>query len=219
MRDDGGIDAVQRVQRVLRVLAFGLAVGLGCQQPSDPGHGASARCATCHMAEFDSVSHPPHAGVRPTTCGACHLDASWHPFRLNHSWPLEGAHAKADCFQCHAGTPAQFEGTTKACLGCHQTDDQKANAQVAHHREFPTTCETCHTTAAWKPTLPHAEPGTEARAVESSAPALGSARPAATAALNRKPASSTPTQWPSTPAPKGGRVPDSVSGASPVRRK
>ena len=69
----------------------------------------SARCASCHLPEYLAADHPLHRGVKPTTCATCHTQESFHPMRLEHSFPLDGAHAKADCFACHSGAAPVFE--------------------------------------------------------------------------------------------------------------
>ena len=137
--------------RLTFVITAASTFGVSCQQVA-PTENASGLCASCHLSEFESTTHPPHAGVRPQTCGVCHSTDSWHPYRLIHTWLLEGAHAKANCFACHSSKPPQFEGTSKDCISCHQAAKDKANASVAHHGSFPSACEKCHTTSTWKPT-------------------------------------------------------------------
>ena len=193
---------------------------------------ASARCVTCHLPEYNAVTHPPHAGVRPTTCGTCHTEEGWHPFRLQHSWALDGAHAKVDCFKCHNGFGAnslpslKFEGTPKECIACHKSDKERANSRVRSHSNFPDTCEKCHSTNAWKPTLPHnapqqpvtlaplsPSPSAAATAHKAPTPRAPTARkttpstPAKPVVINPTPS---PTQTPT-------RKPDVTSGASKVR--
>lgn len=113
-------------------------------------------CASCHLSDFNGVHHPAHKGVKPTTCGICHSQDGWHPSVVNHPWPLTGAHAKEDvCFECHHGDPPTFRGTPKACYACHAADYQKGPDHV--ELPYPTTCEQCHGTTAWKPALPGVE--------------------------------------------------------------
>lgn len=142
------------------VLAGGMAgFGCGSQAPDATTTTAAAdsngkmECASCHMPEYQSA--PKHVGKKPTKCAVCHTSDAWRPPVLNHRWPLTGAHQKADCFYCHKGDPVVFMGTPKACVGCHQADYDRA---PGHAGRFPTTCEQCHSTTAWKPTLPHEEP-------------------------------------------------------------
>ena len=233
-----------RVRHALFVLLL-LSASSGCKSASPVDSSPrSQRCVTCHLAEYQGVSHPPHAGVRPTTCGSCHLDTSWHPYRLDHSWPLEGAHSKANCFDCHRGEPRQFEGTSKQCLSCHGDDRDRANQQLARHAQFGTSCQTCHSTALWQPTLPHegaegnAELAPETRGgaptppiatVHSTATGAGRKTPAVKklpppAPLSPTPSAPAPPPAPTTPAPttptrKPKAKPDTVTGASPAWRK
>jgi hypothetical protein len=207
--------------RLLGAIITGSVLWVGCQQVS-PTQNASARCASCHLSEFEATSDPPHVGVRPKTCGVCHLADSWHPYRLKHNWPLQGAHAKAKCFACHTGKPPQFEGTSRDCLSCHKAAKDKANAAVLHHASFPVTCDKCHTTNAWKPTLPHHPPPPPSNSLsappQANEPTLK--RHAAAADLPRKLGSAKPKPVAISPAPVVNRpAPDVVSGASPVRHK
>jgi hypothetical protein len=184
----------------------------------------SARCASCHLPEYFAADHPPHRGVKPTTCATCHTQSSFHPARLEHSFRLDGAHAKADCFACHAGTAPLFEGTTKSCATCHTNDHARANASVAKHQSFGDDCTHCHGTTAWKPTLEARATGDEPlpqapaesplvpkaiAAPDSTTPSSSRRSPAAA-----KPAPVTPAS-PDSPSSKH-RRPDSVSGASPA---
>ena len=186
----------------------------------------SLRCASCHLQEYQTTSHPPHPGVRPTTCGVCHGEAGWHPARsaLVHSFPLQGGHAKAACFDCHRGPTPTFEGTTKQCSVCHQTEHASANATVAHHASFSSQCETCHSTTAWKPTLPHDESLADVPP-DANAPALrapvrspaGSAGPASKPLPSKTlPAGSAAS---SNKAPSKPLKPDQISGASRVKKR
>jgi len=203
-----------------------LLVGVACQPASPTGNPppVSSLCVNCHLSEFEVTTQPPHAGVRPSTCGTCHSTDGWHPYRLQHSWPLENAHAKANCFSCHAGTPPQFEGTNKTCVNCHQAAQSKADATVARHSSFPPTCEMCHGTSAWKPSLPHEiapamntstlVPHLSARAATrhaAAAPSAISARKTPNAVT--KPVIVKPTPTINRPTP------DVVSGASTARRQ
>jgi hypothetical protein len=181
----------------------------------------SASCAGCHLQEYQATTHPPHAGARPTTCGVCHGEAGWHPARsaLVHSFPLEGAHAKAACFDCHRGPAPIFEGTTKQCLGCHQQDQASANAQIEDHSTFPSQCETCHTTTGWKPTLPHdaafaAAPDKAVPLGGASVASTPSAREPVTKPSVAKTQSTAGAVWPSKTS-----KPDQVSGASRVKKR
>jgi hypothetical protein len=174
-------------------------------------------CAGCHMPEFQSVTHPLHPGAKPTTCVVCHTQDRWRPSLLRHEWPLTGAHAKADCFACHRGTPPVFDGTGRAGVDCHRADAEKP--AFAAHASFGTACEHCHTTSAWKPaTGPSPAPlQPEPQEAPSASEATGDAPapPSSPSARPRpKPGPSRPKPAPSaTPT----RPPDVVTHPSPRR--
>jgi hypothetical protein len=154
-----------------------------------------AACAGCHESDFQGARH--HPGMKPTTCGTCHAQSGWQPTRLDHSWKLDGAHEKSDCFACHTGTPPTFRGTAKECVGCHRDDDAKANAKLDWHVRAGTACAECHGTSAWKPVLAEAEARwqTEQAATPSAtvtAPATTTAPPTATAPKPKPTVTATP---------------------------
>jgi len=239
----GWLSAASSAWRVALLGALAHSVG-GCSADSSSSAAPpSARCASCHLPEFQSTTHPPHPGVRPTTCGVCHGESGWHPVRnpFLHSFPLEGGHAKPACFACHTGPNPQFEGTTHECVACHQRDQTSANAKIAHHDTFPSKCDTCHSIQAWKPTLPHDEElaaapaSTEHAAVSPASSALGSGKPTkatappSTAWPTTQPTATRPTPTSTRPTPTATRptptttptstwTPDQVSGASRVKK-
>ena len=173
----GRIASVVALACAMGAGGFGLACEAGAGAGADAGAGASANanadasanadanasananananadlaeeCVTCHMPEYRATKHPPHAGVKPTTCGVCHTQDGWSPSVLVHEWPLTGAHVKLDCFACHKGTPTVFRGTPGKCVGCHRDDFDRSD--FPGHADFPTTCADCHTTTKWKP--------------------------------------------------------------------
>jgi hypothetical protein len=102
------------------------------------------------MPEFQAARSPVHVGEKPTTCGICHAQTGWRPSRIEHPWPLTGAHAQGHCFYCHHGDEPVFRGTKKDCIDCHRPEYEKAPG----HDRNPTTCAICHSTEAWKPPLP-----------------------------------------------------------------
>lgn len=137
------------------VMMLGLALvasaGLACQPSEADTRDAVVRgdCVDCHLADYDSAGH--HVGVKPTTCVICHQEESWSPSVQRHPWPLTGAHAKPGCFACHTGKPAVFRGTKGACVDCHR--DKAEPPPFPGHAKFAATCDECHSTLAWKPTL------------------------------------------------------------------
>jgi hypothetical protein len=150
--------------RVLGALAGLCALGLAtaCSVSSAAPHAASTdpeqRCAGCHAADYAAANHPQHAGVKPLECAVCHLQRSWHPSVSNHTWPLTGAHAHAECSECHGKLPGTYAGTDRACVGCHRRDYD--DARYPGHDSFALTCQDCHDTRAFKPAthVPPREP-------------------------------------------------------------
>lgn len=134
---------------VVALLASATA-GVTCE-PSR-GHPVEVRqgeCATCHMPEFKAATTPIHVGRFPLSCEDCHTESDWQPSSFEHDWPLEGAHADAQCAGCHLGDPPVYEGTATDCLGCHA--DDRARATDPDHAAFAADCASCHTTIAWQP--------------------------------------------------------------------
>jgi hypothetical protein len=204
------------------VLALLAACGSSASLEVDPAPttGKAGRCATCHLADFQSARN--HPGEKPTTCAVCHTQSGWHPSRLDHAWPLTGAHAKAEsCFECHKGEPPVFEGTKKACVDCHESDYEKAPEHVARH--FPTTCQECHGTAAWKPLLPGASapPAAPAQTEVPSepSPAEPTAKPSSTAKPPPRPAPSHAPSAAPTPSRPPSPPPDVTTHPSPRIRR
>jgi hypothetical protein len=155
---------VKSVSDLCAVLAAAalLACGKAPSEAAHAAHGDPMRCASCHTPEFQSTTHPPHREARPTTCGVCHLETSWHHWRVDHPWwELTGAHERAaadealagdekqvKCFWCHRGDPPTFKGTKRECIACHAEDREQA--KFPGHDAFPETCEECHSTSKWK---------------------------------------------------------------------
>lgn len=141
---------VERFVILAAALAGACSAGPSLNVQPAPTTGSAGQCATCHMSEFTSA--PEHEGVKPTTCATCHTQQGWHATRLQHAWPLTGAHTRAKCFYCHKGRPPVFLGTPRQCYGCHRADYERAPRHVAEH--FSTRCEKCHVTSAWNSLLP-----------------------------------------------------------------
>ena len=117
------------------------------------GHGTAVRlkglpttCSSCHKDQ--------HLGQLGAACESCHTTATFKIDAYKHSKAasevVTGKHATLKCAECHK--PRQFDypagnGTTirykigQACLSCHADQHQGA---------LGTSCETCHTPAAWR---------------------------------------------------------------------
>jgi hypothetical protein len=114
--------------------------------------GTRRQCRDCHES--------PHGdqfleAITSGDCHACHREAT-DTFRIrpfDHleraGWGLEGAHAQADCTDCHvevlASTTAgplrvrRYRGTPESCSGCH-TDVHRGQFDGAGKAD----CATCH---------------------------------------------------------------------------
>jgi hypothetical protein len=133
------------------------------------GAHATTACKNCHKPGGSTVTAAPVLNYRfpEHSCSTCHADphasklvcenchtstAAWKsvaPF--DHSktkFPLQNAHAKVECVQCHrpAGsqTSLQFAGTDTRCAGCHQ-DRHAGQFNAAPAQD----CAECHTTTRW----------------------------------------------------------------------
>jgi len=138
--------------------AHAQALCASCHVGDPPVYQATPRlCVGCHQADYDNSPAPGHDAF-PTTCQDCHSTEQWVPAlsTLDHPWPLEGAHAQAACQSCHIGNPPVYQGTPTLCVVCHQADYD--SSPYPGHSDFPTTCEGCHTTAAWTPATGGAHP-------------------------------------------------------------
>jgi hypothetical protein len=104
---------------------------------------APNQCFQCH-----TDVHQQTVGM---SCDRCHGTTTWLVSNLteihqNSRFPLLGAHAKADCQQCHTqANSLAFEPLSTDCFACHQAD-YHATTQPAHQSAgFSTECADCHT--------------------------------------------------------------------------
>ncbi len=110
--------------------------------------GLNTACEACHLKD------DAHNGEFGTECGACHTPVAWDQATFDHSksgFPLDGAHARVDCRQCHTNG---YKGTSSQCVSCH-------GEPVWHVGALGTDCASCHSTQAWSPakfTLSHPQP-------------------------------------------------------------
>jgi hypothetical protein len=114
--------------------------------------GTPRLCEGCHEADYQTANNPDHVDAGfPKTCDTCHGQTAWTPAAFDHdlAWPLTGAHVAAACEGCHAD--GVYAGTPKLCNGCHSDDYAKTTNPSHPNLKLSTTCETCHSTAAWRP--------------------------------------------------------------------
>jgi hypothetical protein len=105
---------------------------------------AVAGCVGCH-SEADRPFMLGHLAAFGDGCLACH-DGIDRMATFDHAataLPLEGAHAAADCTDCH-----QIEGPRSTisadCAGCHAEPNSHAGV-------LGDDCAACHTAEAWTP--------------------------------------------------------------------
>jgi len=114
--------------------------------------GTPTDCVACHQDDYDSTTDPDHAAaLMPTDCRVCHNTTAWEPAFFNHNltaFPLTGAHRNQDCLACHQNG---YTGTPSECVACHQDDYDGTSAPNHVAANFPTTCQSCHSTTAWEP--------------------------------------------------------------------
>ncbi len=113
--------------------------------------GKPTTCVSCHQSDYDKTTDPPHGAAGfATTCADCHTTAAWTGATFDHNttqFPLTGAHVTLPCSSCHAD--GVFKGKATTCASCHQTDYNNTTDPNHQAASFPTTCESCHTTATW----------------------------------------------------------------------
>jgi len=108
---------------------------------------AGTRCEECH-ADI-------HRGQFGANCEQCHTVKGWeiHTQELKqhmNRFPLLGVHALLDCAECHkSAAVGQFTGLSTACLTCHTADFQRATEPDHKAGQFPTTCDSCHSSDTW----------------------------------------------------------------------
>lgn len=133
----------------------GAHLAVACQKCHSAGYKGTARdCVGCHRGDYDRAKSPDHAAARfPTQCQNCHLDTAWRPASFtDHNktrFPLTGAHQSVECARCHVG--GRYAGTPLDCYACHQKDYQGTTSPNHASAQFPTSCQNCHNTGAWRP--------------------------------------------------------------------
>ncbi len=129
------------------------------------------KCLGCHdhkdLAGRISAGKGYHAsaGVRGKKCETCHHEhdkrkdiMGWSSVvggqdKFDHElagWPLNGAHGKTPCADCHKSKNKSglrtFMGTDRLCGTCHNKDQPHK-----FERKDMLACERCHNESLWKP--------------------------------------------------------------------
>lgn len=111
-------------------------------------------CVGCHQNNYNQTNNPNHATIGISTdCATCHTtNPGWNPALFpthNNYWALTGAHAIiTNCNQCHNGN---YNSIPNTCVGCHLNDYNQTTNPPHASAQFPTDCQSCHTTIAWIP--------------------------------------------------------------------
>ena len=110
-------------------------------------------CGACHAETYARTTNPNHSQAGfPRQCEGCHRLTStrWSDASFRHdSFVLRGVHLQATCASCHVG--GQYRGASRDCVGCHRQDYERTTNPNHQTGGFPTTCQSCHTEAAWRP--------------------------------------------------------------------
>ncbi len=99
----------------------------------------------------------PHGPIK-IACINCHTTEGWKvlakPMKFDHTttgFSLQGAHANAQCIQCH--TTKKFTSTPTDCFKCHTADFNKALSPNHQLGKFSHDCLSCHNLTGWKPSI------------------------------------------------------------------
>jgi len=108
-------------------------------QPSGPQD-----CYACHRADYEGV----HQGTGfQADCTACHRTNTWDGATFAHDFPISsGAHAGADCADCHT-VPGDYGAFS--CLGCHEHRQSEMDAEHGERAGYAyesAACLSCHPT-------------------------------------------------------------------------
>jgi hypothetical protein len=131
----------------------GAHFGVNCISCHANGYvGTPTLCVACHQTDYDNSTNPDHVAASfPTGCETCHSTSAWVPSDYDHNltgFPLTGKHFTLSCSACHA---AVYVGTPALCVACHQSTYDNTSDPDHLAANFPTECESCHTTSGWRP--------------------------------------------------------------------
>jgi len=115
--------------------------------------GTATECVGCHQDDYNNSPYPGHDAF-PTTCNNCHTTNAWTPATGSHpenKFPTSGNH-NYTCNQCHNAALGPDGAGNADCVGCHEGEHTRANAD-RDHREVsgyptgsapPNFCLDCH---------------------------------------------------------------------------
>ena len=126
-------------------------------------------CMTCHTSLVFSEAQPDcmscHSDIHEQTvgmdCARCHTSETWivtntTEMHQQSRFPLLGAHATADCFECHtAPSQLRFDPLGINCIDCHQEDYYSSTSPNHIESGYSTDCAQCHQVNAFSWTGPN----------------------------------------------------------------
>ena len=128
------------------------------------GQHKNTDCKLCHsnlvFSEAPNECSQCHTDVHSNTlgedCAQCHTPHSWivtntTEIHQQSRFPLLGAHATADCYDCHSQENfLRFEPLNVECIDCHR-QDYTATTQPNHaNAGYSFNCEDCHKMSAFE---------------------------------------------------------------------
>lgn len=118
-------------------------------------------CLSCHNDHHkNNVSKKFQNG----RCDTCHSQISWPIANFNHNitgWPLNGAHAKTQCIDCHkqpsgrlqtSDKSFKFTGLKTSCASCH-ADYHGFSGKKSRKIGDLSQCQICHGESSFKQPL------------------------------------------------------------------
>lgn len=107
-------------------------------------HNAPRDCYGCHEKD------DKHKRTLGKKCETCHNARTWKVWEFDHRkthFPLDGAHAKLACGDCHVQPGDVTAPLGTSCIDCHRKDDK-------HEGAFGPVCERCHVARSWREVAP-----------------------------------------------------------------
>jgi hypothetical protein len=108
--------------------------------------GLNPACASCHLADYNAATDPPHASfMLSQQCQDCHGTTTWGTGNWNHAFPIRsGAHNNMACFDCHnnPGNRVLF-----SCIDCHEHRQSRMDDkhdEVSGYVWASANCYQCH---------------------------------------------------------------------------
>ena len=127
---------------------------LACAQCHVGGkfQGVATDCYSCHLKDYNSTTHPPHAAAGFShDCSTCHTSSvTWLNATFNHKatkFPLTGKHITVDCALCHVNN--NYASLSMSCNSCHLKDYQGTSNPPHAPAGFSQDCQLCHSTTDW----------------------------------------------------------------------